>query len=191
MARNDTVTPRSMIVALAGRRIDKSGPDTPSRFPAKRERSVREELRALFARVRATVLVASAACGADILAHEVAGELGMRRVLLLPTHPSKFRAASVDDRGSGWGERFDLLLHDITLQGDVRVLRLDASLASYMQLNETLLDVAQGITEQANTSEVLAVAAWDGAAYGDDDVTAAFIDAARRRGVTIQEIRTA
>ncbi|MEO7522349.1 MAG: hypothetical protein ABIW79_11090 [Gemmatimonas sp.] len=162
-----------------------------SRFPAKREPRVREDLRVLFTRVGASVLVASAACGADIIAHEVAGTLGMRRVLLLPTEPSMFRAESVSDRGDGWGERYDLLLREVAQQGDVRVVRLGASLESYRQLNEALLDVAEGVAERTNGAErVLAVAAWDGESYGDDDVTAAFINAARRREMAVEEVRT-
>lgn len=179
-----------MIVALVGRRIDAPA-HRPSRFPAHREPEVRSKLRDLLVRIRASVLIASAACGADIIAHEVAGELGLRRVLLLPTDPAKFRTHSVQDRGIGWGPRFDIVLHEVTQQGDVRVLRLDATRESYQRVNETMLDVAQGVAEHMNEeATVLAVAVWEGASYGDDDVTAAFVEEARRRGIRVEEIRT-
>lgn len=179
-----------MIVALVGRRIDAHA-HHPARFPAHCEPEVRSRLRNLLVRVRASVLVASAACGADIIAHEVAGELGMRRVLLLPTDPARFRTHSVQDRGIGWGPRFDIVLHEVTQQGDVRVLRLDATRESYLRVNETMLDVAQGIASHMNgETKVLAVAVWDGASYGDDDVTAAFVEEAERRGVRVEEVRT-
>ena len=172
-----------MIVALAGRRSNSA------RFPSHREPEVRGKLRSVLTRVRASVLVASAACGADIIAHEVAGELGIRRVLLLPTEPAAFRVHSVTDRGAAWGERFDLLLHEVTMQGDVRVLRLDASSASYIRANETLLDVAEGVARYTGAN-VMAVAVWDGASYGDDDVTAAFVGAAKSRAIEVEEVLT-
>ena len=143
----------------------------------------------MLTRIRASVLVASAACGADIIAHEVAGELGIRRVLLLPTEPTTFRLHSVTDRGAGWGERFDLLLHEVTMQGDVRVLRLDASSDSYIRANETLLDVAEGVAQHTGAN-VMAVAVWDGESYGENDVTAAFVGAAKGRHIAVEEILT-
>ncbi len=94
-----------MIIALAGRRIDEEGTDTP-RFPLENIRFVRERLKTLFEENDAKALVSSAACGADLLALDVAGEPGLRRRIILPSKPEKFRKSSVTDRPRKWGEIF-------------------------------------------------------------------------------------
>jgi len=69
-----------MIVALAGRRIDKKDQD-PRRFPSTTEsvELVRRRIHEKFLNLRASGLVSSAACGADLLALAEANELGLRR----------------------------------------------------------------------------------------------------------------
>src|SRR5689334_3365039 len=55
----------SMIVALAGRRVDKSDAQEP-RFPLRNVDLVRTRTRELLRNKDATALVSSAACGADL-----------------------------------------------------------------------------------------------------------------------------
>ena len=71
-----------MIIALVGRRID--APDAEARFPLSQAGRVRETIRARLQGCGATALVTSGACGADLLAQDVAGELGLSRRMVLP-----------------------------------------------------------------------------------------------------------
>ena len=87
----------SMIIALAGRRIDAADADT-QRFPVENIELVRRRLRELFERERPEALVSSAACGADLIALDEAGALGIRRRVILPFDRRRFRETSVIDR---------------------------------------------------------------------------------------------
>src|SRR5262245_52110419 len=69
---------RRMVVALAGRRIDAPRAAMP-RFPLERRSAVRRRIRVQLELLGADVLVSSAACGADLLAQDIAGKLGLRR----------------------------------------------------------------------------------------------------------------
>src|SRR5579864_5088458 len=109
------------VVALVGRRID--GADTfPPRFPRDAVPSVRRRLTDLFAREHAVVLVCSAACGSDLLALEQAELLGLRRRIILPFPPDRFRQTSVVDRPGDWGLMFDRLVAAAESAGDLIVL---------------------------------------------------------------------
>ena len=95
-----------MIIALAGRRID--APDAKaSRFPLSKVDEVKEKLRALFISLKPKTLVCSAACGADLLALQVAGELGIQRSILIPFDEQLFKSTSVMDRPGDWDLLYD------------------------------------------------------------------------------------
>ena len=49
-----------------------------------------------------SVLVCSAACGADLIALQAAGRVSLRRRIVLPFEPSRFRDSSVVDRPGDW-----------------------------------------------------------------------------------------
>src|SRR5664279_2133900 len=90
------------VAAVAGRRVD--APDAREvRFPANAELMVRNDIQRLLVEYGIGTLVSSAACGADIVALEVAVELGLRLVIVLPFERHRFRATSVTDRGEAWG----------------------------------------------------------------------------------------
>jgi len=72
-----------MVIAFAGRRIDPPAADK-SRFPPANERMVAHRLRHRFQEMGARAFVGSAACGADLLGHDVARELGLHSVVVLP-----------------------------------------------------------------------------------------------------------
>jgi len=179
----------AVIVALAGRRID--APDSsPPRFPLPNVTLVERRLDELFARVGATALVGSAACGADLLASLVAGRRGLRRRVVLPFDRDRFRATSVSDRPGDWGPLYDRVLAELEATGDVVILngyreRDDA----YLAVNRAILDEAAALGRAASV-EVVAVLVWEGAPRGDDDVTAAFGAEARRRGYRVEQVTT-
>src|SRR3954466_8572785 len=110
------------IVTLTGRRIDAPGSDT-NRFPKAAVPAVRVRIRDEFTHLGATALVSSAACGADLIALEVAGELGLRRRIVLPFAEARFRETSVVDRGAEWGPVFDRILTEVKATNDVVTLR--------------------------------------------------------------------
>jgi hypothetical protein len=86
-----------MILALAGRRIDPPNTPRPA-FPRTNIREVQNRLHRLFLEQGVGVLVCSAACGADLVALEVAEKLGLHCRIVLPFEPSLFREAFVIDR---------------------------------------------------------------------------------------------
>ena len=113
------------VIALAGRRVDAPGVHPP-RFPVEDVELVRSRLAKLFVEERAAVLICSAACGADLLGLEEAERLGLRRRVVLPFSPERFRKTSVVDRPGNWGPAFDRLVAAAQTAGDLVVLADDA-----------------------------------------------------------------
>lgn len=178
-----------MIIALAGRRIDAANTETP-RFPAAQLDKVRAELRGFFTSHGATALVCAAACGADILALEVAGELGLRRRIVLPFDRAAFRALSVVDRGGDWGDRFDALLTTVAAQDDLVEFAHDKEhMQTFFTGNLDILDQAQWLAQQTG-ADVAALIVWNGESRGADDVTGHFKQEAEARGLGVAEILT-
>ncbi|NOK36052.1 hypothetical protein HMI49_22885 [Corallococcus exercitus] len=169
-----------MIIALAGRRIDAANAPAP-RFPMASVTAVRHRLRELFVTQGARALVCSAACGSDLLALEVAGELGVRRRIVLPFEPERFRRTSVLDRPGDWGGAFDRVLREVKPE-DVVVMPGNAGgVETYTLANEVILNEARALAEEGE--QILAVTVWEGAPRGSNDVTAAFSQSARERGL--------
>jgi hypothetical protein len=178
-----------MVIALVGRRIDSPGA-AETRFPAENEAQVAEDIRNAFERLGATALVCSAACGADILALEQAGRLGIRRRVVLPFDRSRFRKTSVVDRPGDWGQRYDSVLNDVEERGDEVVLGFEVGdPAAYIGTNDRILDEAEAIAVDLGTS-VGALIVWDGKPRSADDVTAQFLTTARSVGLLVNELST-
>jgi hypothetical protein len=178
-----------MVIALAGRRVDAPGAATP-RFPPTNVAAVRERLHSLLVEQQAQAVVCSAACGADLLALEAAGALGIRRRIVLPYARDRFRATSVVDRPGDWGERFDRILDAVEATGDLVVLGYaEGDEAAYPAINRAILEQA-GALAALLRQPVGAVVVWDGAARGTDDVTAAFFQEAQHRGLPVWHIST-
>jgi len=181
----------STVIALAGRRIDAPNAEMV-RFPLENAAVVRSRLREVFLRYDVVALVCSAACGADLLALEVASDLAVRRVVVLPFDTATFRAVSVIDRPGGeetWGPLFDRVIMSLP-DNDLIVLRGAAELnAAFAAANGRILSVAQSLGDTLS-AQLLAVIVWDGARRGSDDLTAQFADDAREHGVTREELST-
>lgn len=101
-----------MILVFAGNRTDGRVRRTP-RFPATNAAWVGQRLDRLLSALRPTMVVGSAAAGADILILESAAKLQIPAHIVLPFPVQTFRELSVADRGSVWGDRFDRLLDDL------------------------------------------------------------------------------
>ena len=179
--------PRSPVFALAGRRTDAPGADV-RRFPVEEAAGVRSRLRGEMAAHHARALVCSAAAGADLLALEAAGELGLRRRVVLPFGRERFRETSVVDRPGDFGPVYDRVLDAVEAAGDLVVLEgAPTDEAAYAAANGAILDEAAAL---AAPDPPVAVMVWDGRSRGAGDSTVAFAEAARARGVTVLEVLT-
>jgi hypothetical protein len=177
-----------LVIAVAGRRIDATDSEA-RRFPLANVAVVERALDELFERLAATVLVGSAACGADLVALTVAGRRRMRRRVVLPFDAARFRATSVTDRPGDWGPVYDRVLAELAPTRDV--VTLDArgeDSDAYVAANEAILGEAAALAPDA--TDVVAVLVWEGASRGRDDVTAAFGEAARTRGWRVEQVKT-
>jgi hypothetical protein len=180
-----------VVIAFAGRRIDPPAADPP-RFPPANERLVRDRIRRRFRDLGAGRLVASAACGADLLAHEAARDLRIDSMVVLPWARDRFRERSVADRGGDWGERFDRIADDASSRDALHVLGLPAEgEAAYEATNCAILDLARELAQSGQQAEsVVAVVAWEGQSRGASDFTERFMRAAGERAIEVVEIMT-
>ena len=180
-----------MVIAFAGRRVDAPNA-VPARLSAGNVPAVGDRIRAVLAELVATALVASAACGADLIALDVAREMGIRCAVVLPWDQDRFREGSVVDRGVEWGPIFDRVVGEARHAGDLyNLARPVDDEGAFVATNETILDAAQAIARERHpTDDVVAIVAWDGASRGSGDVTEQFMTAARGRGMRVIEVMT-
>ena len=180
---------RGSVIAFAGRRIDPAGAQPP-RFPLDRVDAVRSTLRRLFETRNPAVIVASAACGADLIAAQLAGELGIRARIVLPFAPEDFRESSVTDRPGNWADAFDLAIARARATDDLVVLhRAGSGGPAYAAASSAILDEAIRVARERDV-EPRAVVAWDGRSRGSGDLTEAFRREAVERGLVVEEIST-
>lgn len=199
--KTDAAKPSSEhLIVFAGHCIDRR--DAPPRFPAGAEARARELIAGKMAAFQGALkegeqltVLASAAPGADILAHEVCAELGIVSRLCLPMPPQAV-AAKVFTDGDRWRARFHAVVEshgDGVLQmADhdelPRWLQGREEIDSWERGNRWVMQLAQ--TWGANRVTLLVL--WDG---NDDGVTrggtAHFVRLARAMGqFSIEEIRT-
>ncbi|HXR66326.1 MAG TPA: hypothetical protein VN729_10400 [Ktedonobacteraceae bacterium] len=185
-----------MIITLAGRRID--APNAPiARFPLEQSAIVHRRIQKFLQDHQVSALVSSAACGADLLALDAAGQLGIRRRIILSFEPERFRSASVIDRPGDWGKLYDRIITEVEATGDLVLLyEENDDEATFIRTNQAILDEAQKLAHEAAleantpTGNLLAVLVWEGQARGKGDITAAFGEEARARAIPTAEILT-
>jgi hypothetical protein len=178
----------AVIIATAGRRVDAENADK-KRFPMENAEMVRQRCRAFLEETGARTLVSSAACGTDLIALPEAGELGLRRRVVLPFSRERFRETSVTDRPGDWGPIYDRVLDEVSAAGDLVVLQNVPEKEAYAAANAAILDEALAIAN-AEHDRVEAVLIWDGESRGEGDMTESFGAEAKRRGLMVREIRT-
>jgi hypothetical protein len=175
---------RGPIIVEAGRRVD--APDVKvARFPPQSVPKVRKKIRQVLMNKKPVAIVSAAACGADLLLLDVAGEMHVPRYVLLPSEPEVFRVSSVTDRPGNWGELYSKALRT----SQVEVLKLPEGQEGYLETNLKLLDRAQALAKQEHTI-VNALVVWNQESRGPDDVTAHFLEQANLRKIPILEIST-
>ena len=181
--------------ALAGRRIDAADAEA-ARFPEANVARVKEDIHRTFQQNHVTCLVCAAACGADLLALEVARDLQLERKIVLPFDVGTFRTRSVVDRPGKWGEIYDRIIVEAQTRGELIILNASGEdQTAYEATNQAILDQAISMSEKQifgpdRARSLKAVIVWDGRSRGDDDVTAAFAQEARRRSFEIYEVIT-
>ncbi len=186
------------VLALAGRRID--APDAQaSRFPAKNVQKVRVRLRSLFQTQQTATLICSAACGSDLLALDVAGELDIERYIILPYDVPRFRADSVADRPGDWGLLFDRICAEVAdgCSGHLLVLNsTEENQAGWDSANSSIIDKAIELSQSVTASmtepdlSAVGVVVWDGVPWGAADVTSRFARLVKQRGLRLVEVST-
>jgi len=177
------------VTALAGRRIDAPGAKGQNRrFPPENEMKVAQRLRNMLVGTASTAVVSSVACGADIMALESAGELGLNRRVVLPFPRDRFRATSVVDRGEEWGKRFDTILDGLDTS-DIIELNLEGNEdEAYAATNVRILDEAMKSADVGQ--RVLAAIVWNGLSRGTSDLTVAFRKLAEDRDIKTLSVPT-
>jgi hypothetical protein len=178
-----------MLITLAGRRVDQRNA-LETRFPLNNVEAVRHRIQEAFIDLRARVLVCAAACGADLLALEVAGSLGLRRFVVLPYPKNLFRESSVVDCPGDWGARYDRILAEVEAAGDLVCNDYDQEdEATYFAANHDILDAAEDLAMELE-QELMVLVVWNGESRGEDDVTGHFLREATQRGLRRMELST-
>lgn len=179
-----------MIAALAGRRID--APQSEAiRFPLENADLVRGRILELFKQESVTVLISSAACGADLLALDAAGELEIERHVILPFGRGRFRETSVTDRLGNWGEMFDKICDAVDRQGNLTILEnFEDEQKAYSAATREILNKAKSLQAAGEKTEVAAVIVWDGKAKDESDETAAFAEKAKALNFEVKQVLT-
>jgi hypothetical protein len=180
----------STVIALAGRRID-AATTQPARFPLQRVAAVTLAFRALAREEQAVALVCSAACGADIIALEVALELGLRTRIVLPFAAQHFRTTSVLDRPGDWGPRFDAVVSAALRHDDVVDLAqpLTAADAAYEAATCAIFEHTRLLASAAG-AQMLAVAVWEGRPRAGADATQDFVTRAHKSQLRLRSLAT-
>lgn len=179
------------IVAFAGRRIDADGAKAV-RFPFANVDVVRAAIGTSLERIAPSLLIASAACGADLIALEAAASRNIRMRIVLPFPPRRFRETSVIDRPNPefWGGLYDEIVKRAEERNDVIVLDCSEDDSSaYSAANKAIIATAIAASATSSTPRV-ALIAWEGAPRGEDDATKEFADLAERSGFRVLPIST-
>jgi hypothetical protein len=176
------------VVALAGRRVDAED-TSPPRLPLANLPLVRKRLADLFLVENVTAVVCSAACGSDLIALEAAGELGLRRRVVLPFGRERFRETSVVDRPGAWGEIYDRIIAEVEAAGDLVVLTpmVGDDGDAYQAANQAIIREAVSL---AGATQPMAVVVWEGTPRSDSDATEAFRALAENAGFSLSLVRT-
>jgi hypothetical protein len=178
-----------LVVALAGRRVDAADAET-ARFPLDAVPRVQGRLRQLLAAQGAAALVCSAACGADLVALEVAQALGLRCRVVLPFAAERFRETSVTDRPGHWGPIYDRVIAGAQAAGDLVILDgAGEGGAAYKAANERIVADALALGGGVPV-DAMGVVVWEGRTRGEGDATQGFADLARAQGLQVEEVLT-
>jgi len=180
---------RSRVIVFSGHRIDAPGRAAP-RFPASSEDRAREMIRKAvidekeLAGSQPIVGLAGGASGGDILFHEVCAELGIPTSLLLALPDDQFAAASVQDAGAGWIERFRALTRRLEVKRldglpDWLEQESEGRYTIWQRSNRWMLHTAMSRAD----ADVTLIVLWDGKGGDGPGGTENMVALASSRGV--------
>lgn len=188
-------SPTKHVVAVAGRRIDPE-PAEARRFPFEQVPRVERELHRLFEEIGVSILVTSAACGADLLALKVANEISIPARIILPFSVVRFKETSVLDRPNPgyWGELFDNAIAAARAKGEVIELAgIPGSDGAYSAANKAMIKDAISLASSEASGahqRPVAVIIWEGKTRAGSDATDEFRQSAEAAGLDIRTIAT-
>ena len=172
-------------IAFAGRLIDPADA-VRVRFPLAAVPAVSERIRTYFRECTATMLVASAACGADLIALRVAEEANIPRRIVLPFDAATFLASSVTSRPGDWEPDYRKLVATAEAEGLLINLGMPSDdSAAYDAATERILDEAEQFGE---TVRVCIVS--EGASRGPGDHSMKMAKDGAARGWPVDHIST-
>ena len=179
--------PMPIVVVFSGHMLD--APDRrDARFPAALAPHVRRALSQELQGMPIGHGYASAACGSDILFHEVLAEMGVGRTVVLPCASSRFERESVYTQGgSRWRKRFRQVLSTAERVLSTSDSRISTEPRAYEYANQVLHGLAT-LHAQRWSSRVEAMAVSDGASPGLTGGTASLIKWWRMRGQSVTVI---
>lgn len=188
---NEQAESKRSIAALAGRRTDAVDTDI-IRFPLSNVEVVGDKLRDLFLKRNAYKLICSAACGADLIALDVAGRLGIERHIILPFSITDFRRISVTDRPGSWGPLYDRIISEVAEQGLLQLLGCDTNDEdAFSKANKAIITQAKSFV--SSEDEPLAIVVWEDKKPTHDsiDATREFLELAQEASfdeVTVKSV---
>jgi hypothetical protein len=195
-----------MIVALAGRRIDKPYTKTPA-FPFSNIEKVSAELNNFFNENNVTHLVSSGACGADLLGLEVAIKLKISCYLILPFEKEIFVSKSVSDcfKNEMWEAVFNKIYTSLEEQQKITILSISPEDEDkYQKTNKAILNKVESLsaslkkTEEYLSSNLkpqkIALILWEGKPKAKEidttDYTENLLESAKEMGFETEVINT-
>jgi hypothetical protein len=176
-------------ILFSGHMIDKM--DRPaSRFPPEEEgaaaAAIRKAVRAAVdeAGGRGWTGIAAAACGGDILFHEVCQELGIPTEIYLGIPVDAFEQTSVAFAGADWVERYRRLVSELPVHVLYPDATADAGDKVWEDANEWMLKTAL----RSGGDQLALIALWDGQGGDGPGGTRHMVDVARKEGAAIEVI---
>jgi hypothetical protein len=189
--------PRPRVLVFAGHRVDAPARARP-RFP--RTQEAEDEAAGMIAEAIADERaaadegaiegIAGGASGGDILFHEACQAAGIPTTLMLALPRDAFAAASVNDAGAQWTERYRRLYDRL----NVKVLSDSAELPGWLRTkgNYSIWQrntrwILHTALSRADT-DITLIVLWDGDGGDGPGGTADMVGLARRRGVKVVEL---
>ncbi len=176
------------IAIFSGHMVDSPTRPEP-RFPPEIEDRVRARLREELEAAGVNIGFASAASGADIIFHEVLGELGGESHVILPYGREEFLATSVGRPDSAWARRFKRVLEGAKQVTQASLHRLEDDALSHEYANMVLIGQAMNATEMLS-ADLLAVAVWDGRVGDGPGGTGSNVSRWRSMGLDVRIVDT-
>jgi hypothetical protein len=173
-------------ILFTGHMIDKDGREN-KRFASAKENEVMNAMRKQILNEKAyakneIIGIASAACGGDILFHELCMELNIPTHIYLAMPEAEFKKASVSFAGKNWDNRFDVLIKKLPVKILPAVENKKENV--WEQTNTWMLEKA---LENGGENMSL-IALWDGQSGDGAGGTEHMINIAKEKGARINII---